>query len=83
MVSLGTLGAWRGREMLSKVFAILAIEAMVLTEAIDQRHLHKKRKLAKISLDFNEEIRSVFPPLKKDRPLAKEIFQLARDFLLS
>jgi tyrosine ammonia-lyase len=80
MVSLGTLSAWRGREMFAKLFSILAIEAMVLSEAIDQRQAHKQRKLSLISTEFHKEIRSIFPPLKKDRALAKEISALAQFF---
>lgn len=80
MVSMGTLSAWRGREMLSNVFAILAIEAMILAEAIDQRQELKKRKMAFVSEDFYKEIRTQVEPLKQDRPLAKEIKQLAMVF---
>jgi len=72
MVSLGTLSAWRGREMFAQLFSILAIQAMVLSEAIDQRQAHKQRKLSLISSESYKEIRSIFPPLKKDRALTKE-----------
>lgn len=78
MVSLGTLSAWRGREMMTKVFAILAIEAMILTEAIAQRQKKQERKLSNISLDFYKDIRTLFPALAKDRPLAQEIRALAQ-----
>ena len=78
MVSLGTLSAWRGSEMMSKVFAILAIEAMVLTEAIAQRQKKIERKLSSTSLDFYKNMRTVFPALEKDRPLAQEITVLAK-----
>tara|TARA_R110001592_G_scaffold17518_2_gene73727 strand:- start:18853 stop:20385 length:1533 start_codon:yes stop_codon:yes gene_type:complete len=80
MVSLGTLSAWRGKEMFSKLFSILAIEAMILCEAIDQRQAFKQRKLSAISSDFQNEIRPHFPSLKKDRALAKEISALAQFF---
>jgi tyrosine ammonia-lyase len=80
MISMGTLSAWRGREMLSNVFAILAIEAMILAEAIDQRQVLKKRKMAALTEDFYKDIRTQVPPLKKDRPLSKEIKQLASVF---
>jgi len=78
MVSLGTLSAWRGREMMGKVFAILAIEAMVLTEAIAQRQKKKERKLSSTGLDFYKNMRTVFPALEKDRPLAQEITDIAQ-----
>ncbi len=80
MVSLGTLSAWRGREMFAKLFSILAIEAMILCEAIDQRQAFKQRKLSVISRDLLNEIRPLFPSLKKDRALAKEISALAQFF---
>ncbi|MEO0468074.1 MAG: aromatic amino acid ammonia-lyase [Bacteroidota bacterium] len=79
MVSMGTLAAWRGHECMEHLFQILAIEAMMLCEAVDIRiERQPKRRFSSQTKRWQSGIRRYFPPLMQDRPLSDEIHSLAR-----
>lgn len=78
IVSMGTLAAWRCYECLGWLYKILAIEAMMLGEAVDIRReqMPHKEFSSKTRL-WMEELRTQFEILDVDRPLAKEVDQVA------
>ncbi len=76
IVSMGTIGALRTWQSMQRVFEVLAIEAMVVVQAMELSggdYSPHAKALA-------ETVRSHVPTLRADRPLSDEITQLAAAF---
>jgi tyrosine ammonia-lyase len=74
VVSMGTIAALRVRQTLDRVFEVLAIEAMVVAQAMDlsgDGFSPAARRLA-------ARVRHVSPALEGDRPLSGEIARVAQ-----
>ncbi len=70
-VSMGTIAARKGAEILTNVRRVLAMELMCVCQAIDL--MGGRRKLGKGTKPAYEAIRAVCKTLKNDRPLFEDI----------
>jgi tyrosine ammonia-lyase len=79
VVTLGTIGARRCRDLLELLWQILAIEALVIAQGVDLR-LRAGQSLAHFAASTQQlyqDVREVADFLAEDRPLAPEIAALA------
>lgn len=80
LVSMGLHSAKSARLILPYIWKILAIESLIVVQAIDFR---KNKDIRNgIFNDFYEEIREISPKLEDDRPLFKDIEKVS-DYLKS
>jgi len=78
VVSMGTIAALKTSECIDRVFEILAIEAMVLTQAFELKNgFQKESGFSEHSIKFVKKIRKYSPFLINDRSLSKEINTLS------
>ena len=74
VVSMGTISALKTSECIDRVFEILAIEAMILTQAFELKNGFQKASwFSKHSIKLAKEIRKYSAFLINDRSLSKEI----------
>ena len=74
VVSMGTISALKTSECIDRVFEILAIEAMILTQAFELKNgFQKASGFSKHSIKLAKEIRKYSAFLINDRSLSKEI----------
>jgi tyrosine ammonia-lyase len=83
VVSMGTIGARNVRDIMIDVFHVLAIQALVLTQAQELRLQEDQAQFS--SSEFSaattavaSQIRAISPALKQDRPLARDIELVAQ-----
>ncbi|MEL6132431.1 MAG: aromatic amino acid ammonia-lyase [Bacteroidota bacterium] len=78
IVSMGTLAAWRSTQCAGILAQILAIEAILLGEAVEIRQEQETCKaFAPITSKWRAELREKIPSLTQDRPLSDEIQMMA------
>ena len=71
---MGTISALKTSECIDRVFEILAIEAMILTQAFELKNgFQKASGFSKHSIKLAKEIRKYSAFLINDRSLSKEI----------
>jgi len=80
IVSMGTLAAWRSHQCVELLMQILAIEAILLAEAVEIRQKQFALKsFAQITCDWKEKLRKKCPAILTDRPLSDEIQVIAQE----
>jgi len=78
VVSMGTLAAWRGHEVMQILYEILAIEAMAVKEAMRIRQEQAPAKaFSSVAQLWATKVQACMPALTQDRPLFSEIQHLA------
>ena len=78
VVSMGTIAALKTSECIDRVFDILAIEGLVLSQAFELKGgFTEKSGFSQNSMELVKRIRKISPFLKKDRSLSKEIQSLS------
>jgi len=80
VVTLGTIAARRASDSLERLEEILAIEAMILTQAYEQSG-GAAAGFSSASNQFATWVRKKVAPLQNDRPLSADIQTLARQIL--
>lgn len=78
---MGTIAARRCRDLISMLWRLIAIEALVMAQGVELR-----RRQGTACQDFSissrqllDQVRTFSPPLERDRPLAVEIEKLAQE----
>ena len=79
VVSMGTIAARKGAEMLDHLFDVLAIEAMILVQGMELRDPHGTG-FAEASKALASRVRRHVAPLVEDRALADDIAVLSAAF---
>ncbi|MFW5825018.1 MAG: HAL/PAL/TAL family ammonia-lyase [Marinobacter sp.] len=83
VVTMGTIGARRTAELLAMLHDLLAIDALMVAQAVDLRLQESPDFPAgKAVAGLLDWVRSQVPPLTSDRPLHRDIAQIAKSIQL-
>jgi tyrosine ammonia-lyase len=77
VVSMGTIAARKTRNLFADLNRILAIQALVLAQAAELRHIELGRPLSAAGQMLHAQVRAVSEPLVDDRPLSRDIEAMA------
>ena len=78
VVTMGTIGARRTHHLLSLLFRLLAIDALMATQALELRAASSAPDRTSRALSrLQEWVRGLAPQLRADRPLSREIEETA------
>ncbi len=72
--SMGTIAAWKARQIAENVRRVVAIEMITAAQGLDFIHLSSSPAVEKV----RRVLRKAVPTLEEDRPLADEIEKVAR-----
>jgi histidine ammonia-lyase len=72
--SMGTIAAWKAREIVRNVERVVAIEFIAAAQGLDFIHLASSEPIEKVK----GVLRAAVPPLEEDRSMASEIEKVAR-----
>ena len=72
--SMGTIGAWKARQIVENVKRVIAIEMITAAQGIDFIHLSSSPAVEKVKSALREAV----PPLEEDRSLSNEIEKVAQ-----
>jgi tyrosine ammonia-lyase len=77
VVSMGTIAARKTRDLFADLFRIFAIQALVLAQAAELRAAQLDQPISEAASRLVAQVRQVAPALVDDRPLSREIEQMA------
>jgi tyrosine ammonia-lyase len=77
VVTMGTIGALRASELLDRLYEVLAIEALILTQGFELEGGFENGSFSDSSRELAEFVREYSDFLDEDRPLSSEIQEVA------